>query len=355
MGNKKDESFMKPYKILYIGKHAILSYDEISLFTELGCKCFDLHGAYARPEGHETLPRPGIPRLEYMPDIHRMALDNPSLNDIPERLIDPFDIVIVTGGYHDIPVIKNNWEKFKKKIVLWRSIGQSTPETEVSLKPYKDQGMKVVRYSPKERLLPGYMGEDVVIRFYKDPNEWKDWNGNTKQVINVSQSLKGRAVFLHYQLMMDVMDGFPAKVYGTGNEDLGSLDGGNISYNRLKEVYRDSRVFLYAGTWPASYTLSFIEASMTGIPIVAIGKKLAEEIPGVNRTFEFYEVHDLIEHGEVGGYIGESVDELRAYVDLLLNDQALAKKLGDAGRFKAIAEFGKDKVLSDWRTFLASL
>ena len=345
---------MNTPKILYIGKHAVLERDEVSLFHEIGCKVFSLHGAYTVPEGHPSLPRPGIPGLEYMSDLHRIAQANPSLNNIPIELIEPFDVVIVTGGYHDVPVISNNWKKFNKKIVVWRSIGQSNETTETALTPYKAKGMKVVRYSLKEILIPNSMGGDVMIRFYKDPDEFSNWNGNTIQAINVSQSLKGRALFLHYQQIMDILKDLPSKIYGTGNEDLGIYDGGNLSYHQLKEAYRDNRVFLYAGTWPAPYTLSLIEALLTGMPVVAIGKELAEKLPGV-KQFEFYEVHELIRHGEVGGYIGNTVEECRKYVELLLSDYSLAKKLGDMGRSFAIAEFGKENIKKKWLEFFESL
>ena len=341
-------------KILYIAKHAVLSFEEISLFHELGCKVYDLHGAYSMPEGHSSLPRPGIPGLEYMPDLHRIAQAHPSLNDIPMELIEPFDIVIVTGGYHDVSVISNNWKKFTKKILAWRSIGQSTESTETILSPYRGKGMKIIRYSPKEVLIPNLMGGDAMIRFYKDPDEFSNWNGNTIQEINVSQSLKGRAIFLHYQQIMDIFKDIPAKVYGTGNEDLGIYDGGNLSYHQLKEAYRDNRVGVYAGTWPAPYTLSFIEMIMTGMPVVAIGKELAEKLPGVKK-FEFYEIHELIRHGEVGGYIGNTVEECRKYVELLLSDYSLAKKLGDMGRSFAIAEFRKQNIKQKWLEFFNSL
>ena len=341
-------------KILYIGKHATLEWEEVSLFHELGCKIFSLHGAYSKPEGHPSLPRPGIPGLEYMPEIHRLAQASPSLNDIPWEIIEPFDVVIVTGGFHDTQVISNNWKKFNKKILVWRSIGQSNETTETMLTPYKAKGMKAVRYSPKERLIPNFMGEDAMIRFYKDPDEFANWNGNTVQIINVSQSLKGRSIFCHYQEIMDIFNNLPAKVYGTGNEDLGVFDGGDLSYHQLKEAYRDNRCFMYAGTWPAPYTLSLLECLMTGMPVVTIGKEMAEKIPGVKK-FEFFEVHELIKHGEIGGYVGNTVEECRKYVELLLSDYSLAKKLGDMGRSFAISEFGRENIKLRWLEFLKSL
>ena len=342
-------------KILYCGIHSILEYEELKLLTELGHDCFSLEGAYADPKGHHTLPRPGIPNMTYHEDWHRRSKEFPR-TDIPMDFIDSFDIIIVTGGYHDVSVISNNWKRFSKKKVIWRSIGQSVPTTEAGLAPFKQQGLKVVRYSPKERLITNFMGEDACIRFYKEPEEYKDWNGNTNKVITIAQSLKGRGNFCHYVEIMEIMKDLPAKIYGNGNEDLGILNGGAPDYLHLKEVLRDNRVFVYGGTWPAPYTLSFMEALITGIPVVALGKNIAQNPYGVrdNDKFEFYEVHEFINNG-INGYVSDSVQELRRYVNLLLSDHSLAKKIGEAGRILAQDLFSKDKIKESWRVFLESL
>src|SRR3990167_8148372 len=121
----------------------------------------------------------------------------------------------------------------------------------------------------------------------------------------------------------------------------------------LKEIMRDVRCVLYAGTWPATYTLSFMELMMTGTPVVAIGKGLAENIPGV-KAFEFYEVHKIIKN-DINGYVSDSIGELRAHLKRLLADHALAKRIGDAGRQTAIDLFGKEQRREEWRKFFESL
>src|SRR5690606_7773623 len=99
--------------------------------------------------------------------------------------------------------------------------------------------------------------------------------------------------------------------------------GGELSFSDLLKVLRDNRVYVYGGTFPAQYTLSFIEAMMTGIPIVAIGRNIViEKFP----HFDYYEVPEIIKNGS-NGFIGESITDMRDYVKMLLEDHELAKRI----------------------------
>jgi len=39
------------------------------------------------------------------------------------------------------------------------------------------------------------IGQDAMIRFYKDPDEYKDWTGDDRRVINFTQSMRERGAF----------------------------------------------------------------------------------------------------------------------------------------------------------------
>ncbi|WP_147275011.1 hypothetical protein [Paenibacillus prosopidis] len=95
---------------------------------------------------------------------------------------------------HAPSIVINNWEKIKHKRVIWRSIGQSFASVEQVLQPYRNQGLEIVWYSPIERMIPGYIGEDAVIRFYKDPAEYHGWVGNKNQIMALNQSMRERAI-----------------------------------------------------------------------------------------------------------------------------------------------------------------
>jgi len=252
--------------------------------------------------------------------------------------------------------ITENWEKIKHKIVIWRTIGQSLPSIENSIRKMRYEGMKIVRYSPMEENIAGNLGSDALIRFYKDEKELTGWTGHEKRVINITQSLKSRRGPCHYDHIMQIMNGFPGLIYGSGNDDLGPYNGGQLPYDLLKGALRDNRCFVYAGTWPASYTLSFIEAMMTGIPMVCIGRKLAEQVEGISQQdkWNFYEIERIIQNGK-NGFISDDIQELRDDIDKLLQDEELAKRISTEGRKTAIQLFGKEQIKENWQRLLLNL
>ncbi len=331
-------------KLNYLSCHSILEYDELGLFSELGIDCFSM-GAYTNPEGPGDKKRPPIGGMKYDDRLVSIAIRY-SKDFLPKELVEPFDIIYIM---HTPEWVTNNWELIRNKMVIWRSIGQSVESIEKTMYKLSRQGLKIVRYSPAETSIPSYAGHDAIIRFHKDPNEFKDWNGQNKQVITVAQSMSHptRIRELNYNLFLEVTKELPVKLYGIGNEDSGEINGGILTYEELLAAYRDNRVFFYTGTKPASYTLGFIEAWMTGIPVVAIGPELAYDTFHKQRT---YEVHKLIESG-VTGYWSDSVADLRSYIKKLLDNPDLGKKIGEAGRRRAIELFGKQTIKKQWGNF----
>jgi len=337
---------MSKLRMLYLSCHSVLEYDELKLFAELGIEVFS-HGAYLDPNAPEDSMRPGFPGKRH-DQLIKLARKHPKAK-LPREFVEPFDIIY---GMHVHAWIINNWQVCRDKIVIWRSIGQSCASDENALRWYRDEGMKIVRYSPMERAIPGYIGEDAVIRFYKDPDEFQDWNGAIPAVINVTQNLKNRAAFCGYEYFLQATEGFSRKVYGPCNENLGSLFGGLLSYEELKQVYRDNRVYFYTGTTPACYTLNFVEAYMTGIPIVAIGPALgnAPYLPG-----QFtYEIQNLIINGETG-FVSNDIERLRKKIKLLLGSKDEADYISTNARRRAIELFGKEKIKKQWEDFFNSL
>lgn len=333
-------------KMHYISCHSVLEYDEVSMFTEMGIDVFS-NGAYIDPKGHFTLPRPSIDNMIYHEDWANIARRTPR-TELPPELIEPFDVIMIM---HAPDVLLQNWERIKHKTVIWRSIGQSTAGIESKLKPLIEEGLKIVRYSPKEKNIPNYCGEDAMIRFCKDESEFGNWNGNDNMLVNFTQSLKGRRLFCHHDEIMKLIEEFNGKVYGTGNEDLGKYNGGELPYDLMKGKMRDARVYIYGGTWPACYTLSLMEAMMTGIPVVAIGKELAQSPSENFEKFDFYEVHEIIENG-VNGFCSDDISKLYDAIKAMLDDKAYATRIGKKGRETAIKLFGKKNIMNQWIIFL---
>ena len=267
---------------------------------------------------------------------------------LTKEFVDMFDCVIVM---HIPRWISGNWEAMKHKVVIWRTIGQSITNTEAELRPFREQGLKIVRYSPNEMNIPGYLGGDALIRFYKDPEEYKNWNGKNKRIVTFNQSMQQRTPHCNFPIYDEVTKSVPRILFGPGNEHL-EFSPGKVSFEQLKAEMRNNRAYFYTGTHPASYTLNFIEALMTGIPVIALGPVHGNaQYLGVSGLYEI----DTIIRNSINGFISDDVDQLRKYCDLLLNDIDLAREIGANGRATALQYFGQETIQTQWKTYLQTL
>jgi glycosyltransferase involved in cell wall biosynthesis len=201
--------------------------------------------------------------------------------------------------------------------------------------------MEILRYSPKERNIPGFAGEDALIRFYKDPAEWKGWNGSEATVIQVTQHLKERDPYTNYGFWDAATRGLDRTPLGPGSQWIGGT--GPLTYDEMRAWLRNARVYLYTGTQPASYTLGLIEAMMTGIPVVSIG-------PTWMRVFPYGP--DMFEGHELTRLAYDSPSDARAKLEMLLSDQKHAAEIGCDQRNRAVELFGIDTIREQWREFL---
>lgn len=286
---------MKDPKILYISCHEILEYDECKLLTKLGFNVRSL-GAYADPHSQKRL-RPPIPEMERSEENIRLAgifdISPQGDNKLPEEAINWADVIIfmhkpewIWKNIYDIH------EKWPSKVVIYRSIGQSTSQVEIMLSQFKDlhkDKFKIIRYSLNEQVIPGFAGADHLVRFYKDPEEFKSWVDTnptaTPTILMSCQAASTRGTFCHMQELFDISQDVlygemrnktPDRfILGSGNEDIRPMvNGAELPYEEMKKCYQKAAMFLYSGTLPACYTLSFLEAFFTGTPIISVNEAL---------------------------------------------------------------------------------
>jgi glycosyltransferase involved in cell wall biosynthesis len=333
--------------ILYCPCHAILEFDQYKLWTEMGHTVFSF-GSYVNPASPHDPIRPPL-KGKFIGQLVKTT-EVASKNDLHDEMIKWADIIIID---HD-PFgtwIPGNWEKIKHKPVILRTIGQNVGHNEDRLHKYRAEGLKIVRYSPMEYNLPGFAGADKIIRFYKDENEFCNWLGDTEEIITFIQNAPARYEFVNFKALIDGTKGLNATLYGPLNENVTDIKcGGKLTYQGIKDKLRMSRVFFYTGTHPASYTLAFIEAMMTGIPIVSIGHLLGNSF----FKLQLWEIQNIIQNG-VDGYVFDDIKELHFYSEELLKNKPLAMQIGAMGRKKAIGMFGKEVIKKDWLDFFNSL
>jgi hypothetical protein len=328
----------------------VLEFDELRLFTQLpGLEVFS-PGAYLNPQGLGD--RPPIPELNYKPEWldawSRVPSDpsqQPPLSDqkahLTKEFLDHFDAVYIQ---HVPAWVTNNWKTLEEwgGEVFYRDIGQCNFEQEQMLRYYVDRGLKIIRYSPKNRMVPNYAGEHALIRFSKDPDDFLPWVGDRLQVITIAQSMQDREPACGYELFLNSTRPFQRVLFGNNNQSSGPLWGGQLTYQRLIEQLSWSRCYWYSGTYPAPYTLNGMEAMFAGTPIVAIGPKLAR--------FPHYEVADLLEDWGLGDWVGESTHDLENLCRLTLSmGDEEAKQRSDALRKGARETFSYEAVLPQWK------
>ena len=343
-------------RILLLPCHEVLEADELRLLRSLGHDVFS-PGSYVEPQnrGDHHL-RPKIEGLQYDPETlaayHALHAAHPGEDQkghLTADFLRRFDACVVM---HIPEWITRNWEAFKASgvTVIWRTIGQSIAWQEELLRPYREKGLKIVRYSPAEERIPGYIGGDAMIRFAKNPDEWSGWHGSEKAVLHVGQDVIKRRANCSFDFYEGITRPYPRTLIGNGSEVL-PWGRGKVTYDELRDALRSHRVFFYTGTHPASYTLGFIEAMMLGIPVVSIG-------PNHGNNLRAYPGHRLFEVPELldgtNGLASDDPFELHEYITNLLTDHDFARSISASGRQTAIRLFGEATIREQWAEFLGA-
>lgn len=344
---------MAPNVLLCLS-HSIEESDQLRLFHDLGYGVASI-GGYIDPGRPHDPKRPPLADIPTVAAI-KEAVDGLGTPDnlgaaqcwIPDAALEWLGDDGVLIYHHYLDRLYGQWDHIhdwlkgsSRRRVIWRSVGQSVANNEAQAKPFRAAGMERVAYSPKEANIPGYSGHDALIRFYKDPAEWRGWTGTDERVINFTQHLAQRDPYTNYRYWDAATRGLPRMAMGPGSEE---IDGtGECTYDEMRTALRTSRAYLYTGTQPASYTLGLIEAMMTGIPVVSIG-------PSWMNVFEYGP--ELFEGHEIVGTGFDDPALARERVALLLADRAYAAEESDWMRQRALDLFGMDKIAAQWKAFL---
>lgn len=354
-------------RIVLLLAHEIEEYMQTLLLHELGHEVFSI-GAYIRPARPNADPltslRPPLPQVPEHPRlieaVERLAEGKPpgfdpqmaAKADLPQEVIDWADIIICHHLEHTWLVPQ--WHRIRHKRVIWRTVGQSTQGNEWMMRPLHADGLQIVRYSPKERCIPEYAGEDALIRFWMDPDEWHGWTGDDAIVTNITQSLYRRSLeddrttlkpagsqWTNWQFWEMTTHGLPRLAAGPESEVIGGT--GALELPDMQALLRRARCYLYTGTQPASYTLGLLEALMTGIPVVSIGPSWHGMWP---YSPDLFEGHELVE------LWSDRPSEARGMLERLLGDLPYARMVSEAQRTHAIETFGKATIARQWAEFL---
>ena len=333
--------------ILYYSAHAVLEDDEVRILQSLGHSvcCLGVNTKH----GNSQKYRPDLKFSELEIGLYNLYEElggnykAPADSDeyIPDGFAQNFDAIIVMHQFH---IIQQNWSKFKGVPVVWRTIGQDIETFDRYLKKFRDDGLLVIRYSPFEMRIDNSLGCDAVIRFSKDPTLYAQWHGSENKALTVVNGFSYRypQEVAGYRRICDEIDTI---LGGVTNEDFTNSIG-FLSFEEQCELYRKCRAYIYVNGRDIPYPLSFIEAWMTGVPVVVYAP--------FDMVGRFYEVDTLITHEE-DGFVCRSVDEVVTVCSRLFKDRDYAASISVAGRKSAIRLFGLERVTEDWRKFLSRI
>ncbi len=155
------------------------------------------------------------------------------------------------------------------------------------------------------------------------------YRGDRAAGIVVANDIAHRGRATGYDLVRSMRDRVPLDLAGMGSADIGGL--GDIPYRDLHRRMAGYR-FLFSPMRYTSLPLAVIEAMHIGMPVVALA---TTELPAA------------IEDG-VSGFVSCDPEVLRARMETLLSDQALAREIGANARRVARSRFGFERFGRDW-------
>jgi hypothetical protein len=158
--------------------------------------------------------------------------------------------------------------------------------------------------------------------------------GELERGVTVINGLTWRGRRLGRDVFLDARDRVPLDLVGMESRDLDGL--GEVRPADLPRFVARYRFFFH----PVRYTslgLALLEAMTVGLPIVALATT---------------EVVEVIEDG-VSGFTSTAPQRLIGDMRRLIEDPALARRMGEAARHTALERYSIDRFARDWRLLLA--
>ena len=173
-----------------------------------------------------------------------------------------------------------------------------------------------------------------VIHHSIDSELFKPMNLDRKpQVLSVANDFVNRDYCLNYYGWQRVTEGLTTRLVG----DTEGLSKPAESTEKLVEEYNESQIFFNSSTLSPVPT-SLLEAMSCGCAVVSTATCMIPEV---------------IKNG-VNGFISNDEGELRGYIEQLLNDEDLRKKLGDSARQTVINDFSEKRFINEWNNIFDS-
>lgn len=346
-------------RILLNLSHAVEEWMQLDLLTSLGYEVASI-GGYIDPRHPHSDMRPPLD-IPFYPEIKEAvdALGTPDNLAAAQSLIPGAVLDWLDGGiviYHhrlerlfgQWPYIRD-WMRGSGGRVIWRSVGQSVAANEREAQPYRITGLERIAYSPMEASIPGYSGQDALIRFWGTHDD-EPWTGEDRVVIQVSQKLRQRDPFTNWGFWDSATRGLPRLPIGEGSEVIGGT--GKVSYDEMRAALHRSRAFVFTGSQPASYTLGLIEAMHAGIPTLSVGPAWMQVKYDDGQGENFHTAAPLFEGHHLAPYGFDDPNEAHHLLRRLLDDDDFAATVSAETQGIARRLFDRESIGRQWAEYL---
>lgn len=246
-----------------------------------------------------------------------------------------FDLILAQNKFANFEISKQLADKMKIPLI---TIEHCLPDSKWSLEQI--DGMK--SFSGTHNIFISEYSRDKwmwnlpnthVIHHMVDSEVFKP-NPEIKRdnvILSVVNLWASRDWCCNYQGWVRTIQGLPYKVLG---ENPGLSEPAK-DVNELVREYQKAKIFYNTST-VSPVPSSLLDGMAAGCACVSTATCMIPEI---------------IEHG-VDGFISNDENELRAYLELLLKDDELAERMGQAAREKILKKFNKDRYIKEWNKVL---
>ena len=226
--------------------HASLEFDYARLFNEMG---HEVHGNW---------------------DIG--SKERAKVKGVTDRNEDwhDFDFIILMQVPDYTKVMREMLEQGKR--VILSAFGQSDTwqYAELARLTNKFEHAYIASYSKKDLNLYEKNGasEDKsrLIRFAKFLDDFRPWDGSKPQAYSACNSVHLRGVGCGWEHLSQLKQRVPIIMSGVKTDEVGGL--GQVSVDKMHELFSTSACFASFGTMPAAMVLTQIEAVCAGAPLV---------------------------------------------------------------------------------------
>ena len=322
---------------LFLSCHASLEYYMSKIFKEIGVQLPYYDMDVGNPE------RPFI--IGYREPSEKQQLCNKKHH---ERLWTKDDLAdidfIYMMNFANIAEVARYYTQFDKKIIIHLFGQYNIAMVHDLINLMLDNGkINIVCYSKTEYKIYYVLSYDnrsirnrlFYIPFGLDSNEFNGWEGTNNTVYTTCNDIHNRAQACGWSEYKQIIVGIPAVLSGRNTEEVGGV--GLLPYDKLKFYYQMHRCYLSMGTIPAPYTLTPLEAAMTGCPTVIYDNGMGvadEEIANIS-------------------FFSSNISEIRNYIVSLINDYEFAKRKSEITRQKAMEIFDIEAVSQSWKEIIS--